>query len=235
MYDVLHLLKAPDFVSIINLLFGIAAILFAFRGFFAAAAACLLIAAAADGIDGYVARKTSGGPLGAHIDSLVDAVSFGVAPAVLIYCISGNLLSVVFISFYVICGILRLARYNAFPATKPEYSGIPITGAAVALALFILLLFNLERLDIAIPYGTEILYIFMFILSLLMVSTVPYAKVMRKGTFAVLVILFCGVVVSAFVNEPFLVLFPAALSVLMVMYLLSPLVGLIGKRKSVQL
>lgn len=233
--QVLHLLKAPDFVSIINLLFGIAAIFFAFSGAFGTAAACLLIAAAADGVDGYVARKTSSGPLGEHIDSLVDAVSFGVAPAVIIYCMSGNIISIVFACFYVTCGILRLARYNAFPSKTPEYSGIPITGACVAVAVLIILLVNLERISIDIPYAVELLCIFMFILSLLMVSTVPYPKVMKKGTFVILIILFIGTGISVFIDVVYMTFFPAALGILMLMYLLSPLVQLIGKRNSVTL
>lgn len=232
---VLHLLKAPDFVSIINLLFGMAAILFAISGAFGTAAACLLIAAAADGVDGYVARKTSSGPLGAHIDSLVDAVSFGVAPAVIIYCMSGNIISIVFACFYLTCGVLRLARYNAFPPKTPEYSGIPITGACVAIAVFIILLVNIERIQVAIPYSVELICVLMFILSLLMVSTVPYPKVMKKGTFIILIILFVGTGFSVFIDFVYMVIFPAILGLLMLMYLLSPLVKLFGKKDSVTL
>lgn len=232
---VLHLLKAPDFVSIINLLFGMAAIFFAFSGAFGTAAACLLIAAAADGVDGYVARKTCSGPLGAHIDSLVDAVSFGVAPAVIIYCMSGNIISIVFSCFYVTCGILRLARYNAFPPKTPEYSGIPITGACVAIAVLIILLVNLERIPIVVPYAVELMCIFMFVLSLLMISTVPYPKVMKKETFAILIILFVGTVVSIFIDIVYMTVFPAALGALMMLYLLSPLIRLAGKKDSVTL
>ncbi|WP_318785711.1 CDP-diacylglycerol--serine O-phosphatidyltransferase [Methanimicrococcus hacksteinii] len=231
----LHLLKAPDFVSMINLIFGMAAIFFAFSGAFGAAAACLLIAAAADGVDGYVARKTSGGPLGEHIDSLVDVVSFGVAPAVIVYCMSENIISVVFVCFYLICGILRLARYNAMPHKKEEYAGIPITGAAVALSMFVLILFNLEKTNFSIPYDIEIMFVFMFVLSLLMISTIPYSKVMKKETFAVLIILFVGTIASLFVSNALIVIFPAILGFLMLIYLISPLIGLISKKKSVQL
>ncbi|WNY24198.1 hypothetical protein MmiHf6_15280 [Methanimicrococcus hongohii] len=219
----------------INLLFGMAAILLAFSGAYGTAAACLLVAAAADGVDGYVARKTSSGPLGAHIDSLVDTVSFGVAPAVILYCMSESIISIVFICFYVICGILRLARYNAFPSKEPGYSGIPITGACVAIAVFIILYLNLENMDIAVPYAIEMLLVFMFILSLLMISTVPYSKVMKKATFAVLVFIFLGTVASAFLITPYLIICPIILGVLMVMYLLSPLTGIIGKKKIVEL
>ena len=230
-----HLLKAPDFASIINLLFGVAAIFSAFNGAYGVAAALLLIAAVADGVDGYIARKTSGGPLGGHIDSLVDAISFGVAPAVIVYCMTGSLISIAFVSFYVICGVLRLARYNAFPSKEPGYSGIPITGASVAVAVFIILLINLEAINVTLPYAHKMLLIFMFILSLLMVSTIPYSKVMKKGTFMMLIVVFFGTIVSVFVEIPYLIICPIILGALMLIYLISPLIGLIGKKKSVEL
>jgi len=227
-----HLLKAPDFVSIINLLFGMASIFFTFSGSFGIAAACLLVAAAADGIDGYVARKTSSGPLGAHIDSLVDAVSFGVAPAILIYCMSGELISVLFVCFYVICGIYRLARYNAFPPQTPVYSGIPITAACVFLA--VMTIFYLEAsAAFEIPFSNVLIYIILFILSLLMVSTAPYPKIMKKFIFILLIILFSGTIISVFVSG--LIIFPGILFLLMLFYLLSPLAGLIWKKDSVRL
>lgn len=232
---VLHLLKAPDFVSIVSLLFGMIAIFLAFSGAYGTAAACLLVSAAADGLDGYVARKTSSGPLGPHIDSLIDAVSFGVAPAVIIYCMTESIISIVFVFVYVTCGILRLARYNAFPPEKPEYSGIPITGAAVSLVLAIILSLNLEKIGITSEYMSEILVIFMFILSLLMISTIPYSKVMKKRTFMLLIVLFTGTVASVFIETPYIIIFPLALSILMLVYLVSPLIGLIGKKRSVEL
>ena len=212
-----------------------AAIFFAFSGSFSIAAVCLLVAAAADGVDGYVARKTSSGPLGAHIDSLVDAVSFGIAPAVLVYCMSGELISIPFVCLYAICGILRLARYNAFPPQEPIYSGIPITAACVTPAVLIICFNEAFRVAVEIPYSNELIYIILFVLSLLMVSTVPYPKVMQKITFKLLIVLFLGTAVSVFINSPYLIIFPVVLCLLMLFYLLSPIVGFIRKKNSVRL
>jgi len=212
-----------------------AAIFFAFSGSFSVAAVCLLVAAAADGVDGYVARKTSSGPLGAHIDSLVDAVSFGVAPAVLVYCMSGELISILFVCLYAVCGILRLARYNAFPPQEPVYSGIPITGACVSLAVLIICFNEAFRVPIEIPYSNELIYITLFFLSLLMISTIPYPKVMKKMTFILLILLFSGTVISVFVSSPYLVIFPGVLCLLMLFYSLSPIAGLIWKKDSIRL
>ncbi|MDY0266186.1 MAG: CDP-diacylglycerol--serine O-phosphatidyltransferase [Methanimicrococcus sp.] len=232
---VLNLLKAPDYVSMVNLIFGILAILFAMNGDYEIAAACIIIAAAADGADGYIARKTSSGPLGAHLDSLIDIVSFGVAPAVIIYSMGEKLILIPLICFYVICGVLRLARYNAFPSNKPEYSGIPITGAAVFLSTLIISHFNATQTGYNIPYAAEILQAFMLILSILMVSSFSYPKVMRKEIFVLLIILFSGTVISVFVEMSFMILFSFVLTGLMCFYLISPAIGLIRKKKKIEL
>jgi len=232
---VFNLLKAPDFVSIINLLFGMAAIFFSLSGAFGIAAACLLISAAADGADGYIARKTSGGPLGEHIDSLVDAVSFGVAPAVLIFCMSENIVSTIIVCIYVVCGILRLARYNAFPSKKPEYSGIPITGACVIIAVLTIFMENFSKAAVEIPYKIEILCAVMILLSLLMISTIPYPKVMKKTTFIALILLFTGTIASVFVTGIYIAVLPGILGILMLLYLLSPIPRLISKKNGVEL
>ena len=231
---VFSLLKAPDFISLINLFFGMAAIFFAINGSFGIAAACLLISAAADGVDGYVARKTSSGPLGEHIDSLVDAVSFGVAPAVLIYCMSENPISIIIVCFYAACGVLRLARYNAFPSKIPEYAGIPITGASVVVAVLAILADQFLKASVEIPYAMELICIFMILLSLLMVSSIPYPKVMKKGTFISLIILFTGTIAAVFVDTVFAAVFPGILGILMLLYLLSPVFRTI-KKNSVKL
>lgn len=212
-----------------------ATIFLAFNGSFSIAAACLLVAAAADGVDGYVARKTSGGQLGPHIDSLVDAVSFGVAPAILIFCMSGEWISIPFVCFYVICGVFRLARYNAFPSKKPAYSGIPITGACVFLAVLIIFFTEISLAGFEIPYINEWIYAVLFLLSLLMVSTVPYPKVMKQSIFIFLILLFSGTIISVFAGNPYTLIFPGALCLLMLFYLLSPLISLIWKKDSVQL
>ena len=68
-----------------------------------------------DSLDGYVARltKSRGSRLGADLDSLADVVSFGVAPAVLGYTLGlRGLLDTVLLSYFVCCGISRLARFN---------------------------------------------------------------------------------------------------------------------------
>ena len=208
------------------------AIIFAFSGAFHYSAICLLIAAAADGADGYVARKTSGGPLGPHIDSLTDIISFGIAPAILIYCMASAPLSIVFICFYVTCGVLRLARYNAFPSDKPQYLGIPITAASVFIASSVLLLTQLSNV-VTLLYAMEFFYISMFILSLLMISTIPYSKAMKKSTFLILIFLFSAAIISVFINSVYVLIFPILLFLVLILYLFSPLLGLFRKKETI--
>jgi Phosphatidylserine synthase len=232
---VFRLLKLPDFVSLVNLLFGMAAVFFAFGNSYSIAAACLLIAAAADGADGYLARKISGGPLGAHLDSLVDTVSFGIAPAVLLYCMSGSFFAILAVCFYVICGILRLARYNAFPSKNPEYSGIPITGACVFIASFVIFFDRLVHFSFEIPYILELLCVLMILLSILMVSTVPYPKVMKKFSFVLLIILFSATILSLAIESIYVIIFPGIMCCLMLIYLFAPLAGLILKTNPIHI
>jgi len=81
MTGILGLVRLPDVVSILNASLGYASIMAASEGRFASSAALIIAAMAADGIDGFVARKVGDGPLGTQIDSLADLLSFGAAPA----------------------------------------------------------------------------------------------------------------------------------------------------------
>jgi len=146
-----------------------------------------------------------------------------------------HLLAIAAVCFYVICGVLRLARYNAFPSNKPEYSGIPITGACVFLASFVILFDRLIYFSFEIPYALEILCVFMLLLSILMVSTVPYPKVMKKFSFVLLIILFSATILSLAVDSVYVSIFPGAMCLLMLTYLCSPLSRLILKTDSIRI
>ncbi|WP_338100036.1 CDP-diacylglycerol--serine O-phosphatidyltransferase [Methanolapillus africanus] len=229
MFNLIKLIKPPDYVSLINIIFGMGGIFLALSGEFSAAAVYILLAAVADGLDGYVARRTSSGPLGEHIDSLADTVSFGVAPVILICSISGSAIAAVIGVFYLLCGILRLARYNAFPSKTPGYSGIPITAAAVFLACLALFLENVQYtvppidfLQMLTPYEPVILMFFMLLLSFVMVSSIPYMKVTKSKTFLILIFIFALTVLSAFFPNALAFLFPGILFLLLLIYLISP-------------
>ncbi len=126
--SILKLIKLPDLFSILNALLGFTAILFVLGGTsvtekaFKNALILILLAVVADGLDGIVARNVESSPLGKYLDSLADMLSFGVAPAIIVYVLSKNYFAVpsmyinivlAFCGAYVISGMLRLARFNA--------------------------------------------------------------------------------------------------------------------------
>ncbi len=124
---ILRLIKLPDLLSVLNALLGFAAILFVLAGVNVSenaiknALVLILVAAVVDGLDGMVARKVEYSPLGKYLDSLADMISFGVAPAIVVYALLRNYFHVHAYAYvtlalcgaYVISGLLRLARFNA--------------------------------------------------------------------------------------------------------------------------
>lgn len=246
-----ELLKTPDYVSLSNVALGILSILVAAcsddtEPLLSISAALLLLAAVADGMDGWVARKTSGGgPLGEHIDSLADVISFGIAPAVLltVFCkVSGSraalFIASVVACIYVICGVLRLARYNAFHSEIPSgYEGIPITAGCVAIAVFTIFLDKIRLVlnESQVRYIPFILIAAMFVMSLLMISKVPYSKVMKTNTFLFLIAVFALTVLSSIFVSVYAAIAPGILSFLMIIYLIIPVAGKLSGRKRTEI
>ncbi len=166
------MLRLPDLVSLLNLVCGISSISAAHNGSFDLALILLLLAAIADGADGYIARRFKGGELGENLDSLADAVSFGVAPALLIYIGFGGEDPIVAVLPTL---IRRMWHTKActfqFIGTFPEkrFEGLPITAGCVMLATYLLLGKNFVRIDFLLGLTLA--------LSILMVSTVSYPKI----------------------------------------------------------
>ena len=166
-----------DIISLLNMCSGFLAIISSINKNLELAAILMIIAIIFDSIDGWVARKTNRQDdlgFGKNIDSLSDAISFGVAPAIFLYsCINTTpgiyQVIVILVSLMiVICGVLRLTRYNviADKIDTKDFIGFPIPGISFILATFYLTgLFN--------PYVALILSI---IVSLLMVCNIQYPK-----------------------------------------------------------
>ncbi len=212
----LQLLRLPDFVSLSNLFFGISAISVAHSGSFDLALIFLILAAIADGADGYFARKFGGGVLGEQLDSLADAVSFGVAPALLIYFNFGgeDLIVTIFAYFYALCGVLRLARFNVIPTKMAGFEGLPITAGCVMLASYMLLGGSLVRIDF--------LLVLTLALSLLMVSSVAYPKIRNFKLLAFIAFVFFAMVLLFFIDLQYMRFFSPLPFILMLVYMLSP-------------
>jgi archaetidylserine synthase len=179
-----------DIISLLNMSCGFISILNSINQNFELAALFMIFAIMFDSVDGWVARKINRNDaldFGKNIDSLSDAVSFGVAPAVFLYSTINTTSSIIqpitiIVSLLiVICGVLRLTRYNviADKIETKDFIGFPIPGIAFILAtLYLSGIYN--------PYLALILSI---IISLIMISTIRYPKFDNIPTLAVSCIL----------------------------------------------
>ncbi len=167
----------PNTLTLCGMFCGFYAILASFKGHYIYGAWAILIAGIFDGLDGWVARVThSTTKFGIELDSLSDLVAFGVAPAVLIY--SWGLHSFGRLGwgaafFFVICGALRLARYNVqMGSTESKaFTGLPVPGAAGVVATLVLFYSEVWG-DLT---GRNYVVLFLpFLLAIFMVSTLRY-------------------------------------------------------------
>lgn len=184
----------PNLITLGSLFCGFFSIVRALAGDFEHAAWAILAAGIFDGLDGRIARLTrTQSDFGVELDSLVDLMSFGMAPAILAY--SWNLHAFERVGWlacfvFVACGALRLARYNVqfTDEEKRHFQGLPIPIAAYTLVGYVIFT---ERVAMAGYYTFLVLTV---LLSLLMVSKVRYRSFKqitfrRRSSFFVLVLL----------------------------------------------
>ncbi len=134
----------PSGFTLGNLFFGFWAIVSGFNGDYIHAGWFILFAGILDGLDGRVARASqTGSRFGAELDSLVDVISFGVAPAVLIYLeefSAGSGFAWVLCFLYIVATALRLARYNVHAAqtqrTPSWFTGLPSPAGGMTLGVY---------------------------------------------------------------------------------------------------
>jgi len=163
--------QTANVLTLVNLSLGGFAIISVMNNELDLALLLIFIAAFTDRFDGMVARKLQiESSLGKQLDSMSDIISFGVAPAMLLY--QGILHNfgfpgAFFTIFYIGCGAFRLARFN-ISENNGYFTGLPITAAGCLLTLSYL----------AIPYFTPYSFLFInLILSILMISTFTLKKV----------------------------------------------------------
>jgi CDP-diacylglycerol--serine O-phosphatidyltransferase len=176
----------PSLFTLFNLFFGIWAMVLATRGEFYRAGWFIVFAGILDTLDGRVARISGTGTrFGAELDSLVDIVSFGVAPAFLMYQIeftSGGPAAWIFCYFYVMAAAIRLARFNVTQAgrAKTYFIGLPSPAAGMTLATYYP--FSQTRLYGSLHLPWHLVLTFLMIgLTILMVSNVHYPTLPRAG------------------------------------------------------
>ena len=188
--EIQSFIALSDVISLLNMSSGFLSIIFSINHEYTIAAILMIIAIMFDSMDGWVARKINRQDdlgFGKNIDSLSDAVSFGVAPAIFLYsCINTTpgifQVIVILVSlFIVMCGVLRLTRYNVIAGKidTSDFIGFPIPAISFILATFYLTgLFN--------PYIALLLSI---IVSILMISNVRYPKFDNIPLIAISVVL----------------------------------------------
>ena len=196
----------PNMLTLIGVCIGLTSIRFALSGEFHLAIIAIIIAALIDGLDGRIARLIKAtSKVGKELDSLTDMISFGVAPAFIMYFWKLNTLGRfgwLLCLIYVICVALRLARFNINSNQQPSwkdnfFEGVPSpAGGILVLTPLIYSLSNFDyfniNYDIIVP-------IFIITTSFLLISKFPsysFKKIVipRKATIFLLfsIVLFFG-------------------------------------------
>ena len=177
----------PSLFTLFNLFFGIWSMVLATRGEFYRASWFIVFAGILDTLDGRVARLSGTGTrFGAELDSLVDIVSFGVAPAFLMYQVefaSGGPAAWIFCYFFVMAVAIRLARFNVTQAgrAKTHFIGLPSPAAGMTVATY----YPFTQTEVyaglrGLPWHLLLTFL-MIALTILMVSNVHYATLPRAG------------------------------------------------------
>lgn len=185
--NILKMITVADIASLANAICGLFAILAVLNGNTILSAQLLLLAIVCDSIDGILARKFNNDSthalFGETIDSLADVISFGVAPAIILYMIIGSNLIIIPMILLIVCGILRLTRYNTLLVDQigptKTFIGLPIPVSSMMLASLILASF----------IDFNLMFVLMIIISILMISSIKYPKVKDVKMIVLLAIL----------------------------------------------
>jgi len=229
----------PNGLTLFNLFCGIYAMVLASRGRFAPAAFFVVLGGVADSLDGRIARATgTGSRFGEELDSLVDAISFGLAPALLVYfaVLNREGWDWLFVFLFVACAVIRLARFNIEQAgrAKTHFHGLPSPIAGLTLATYMWFsntpLYT-QTVIADLPWHVLLRYI-MISLSFLMISNVSYAAVPVVGYRTVREILGSLIVLGTIIGVIFLprhFFFPALMAYVLYGLGRTVLVGLLPR------
>ena len=172
----------PNAITLIGVCIGLTSIKFAIDGKFAIAIIAILFAGLMDALDGRIARLIKGtSKMGKELDSLGDVISFGVAPALIMYFWNLQYLDKLgwFVCLiYVVCVALRLARFNVNSEEEPSwkdnfFEGMPSPAGGIVVLMPLIISFSgLGELFFKINYDI-LVPSFFIIVSILLISTVP--------------------------------------------------------------
>ena len=208
----------PNIVTILGLCVGITSIRYALDEKWTMAVGLIVIAAILDGIDGRLARLlNSTSKFGAELDSLVDVINFGVAPALINYLwllheIPYKGVGWAIVLIYLACATIRLARFNsnlddveAKKTSQNFFTGVPITAASVLSLCPLIITFEIYPYKIC--YWLVALYL--PLIGLLMVSRLPtfsFKTVIIPRIYISFFFVGIALVIAATLLEPWLTL-----------------------------
>jgi len=170
----------PNILTLVGVCIGLTSIKFAFDGKFELSIIAVIVAGVIDGLDGRIARLIKGtSKVGKELDSLTDVISFGVAPAFIMYFWAlseigrlGWLISLIF----VICVALRLARFNVSSGGEPSwkdnfFEGIP--SPAGGILVLMPLIYSFSEIQFFNPNYKMVVPILFIVISILLISKIP--------------------------------------------------------------
>jgi CDP-diacylglycerol--serine O-phosphatidyltransferase len=210
----------PNTFTALNMACGFFSIILGYKGQFYTASMILVLGAIFDSVDGRVARMTgTQSAFGEQFDSISDVVTFGVAPAFLVYnrfFVDIGRIGLITSFIYLLCGALRLARFNANidKVSSDFFQGLPIPSGA--LAMLGLTLFSLVYPQIMDFMPVIVIYVLFY--SFLMISNIPFnsfkkSEWVRKHKKRVLVIIF-SIILLTFIYEEIMIMSVVLLYVL---------------------
>ena len=214
----------PNAITVLALCSGLSAVQFALSQQFDLSIAALTAAAIFDSLDGRIARLLDAtSKMGAELDSLADCVSFGVAPALVLYIwvLEGNRLGWVVALVFAVCAALRLARFNTLlddteqpPYAKEFFVGVPAPAAALVAVLPLLIA---RQFGPGFWTSPLVVGVWMLLVAALMISrlrTLSMKTVRVPAEFIAPLLVLVGLAGAAIITVPFL-----ALALAVVIYL----------------
>jgi CDP-diacylglycerol--serine O-phosphatidyltransferase len=207
----------PNILTVLALCAGLTSIRFSLHAMWKEAVLSIVLAAILDGMDGRIARLLQGtSKFGAELDSLSDFVSFGVAPAMILYFWTmqgAGGLGWAMVLLFTVCCALRLARFNTMlgepdlpPYAYNFFTGVPAPAAAGLVLMP--LVFTIQFGD-GIFDRPPVVALFLLGVSFLMVSKIPtfsFKKVRIPHKWVLPIFLVVGLVAAFLVTEPWLTL-----------------------------
>jgi CDP-diacylglycerol--serine O-phosphatidyltransferase len=201
-----------NFLTSLSLICGFFSIIFSLESHFTFASLAIILSVFFDGLDGQIARQNPiPSEFGKQLDSLVDVVSFGIAPSLLGYIFIYRhfyLWAVLVLFIYLVCSVTRLAQYNITPKEKLAnyFYGLPTTVSGGILASFILIYRKKEA--VMLPHYVPIIFLFIVLfLAFLMVSRIKYLnldglkQVLGRNTKLVVLFLIIVLILACFLQK----------------------------------